>query len=91
MTSKAANTRRSVAQDINADLNHIKRTLQYDVERVAELIEAIKVWSDKAPEDQYDGEIAERVNDLLGLTNNSGWIAYLQGAIRIASRKAGNW
>jgi hypothetical protein len=91
MTTKLHTTRREVASDLNFNLSHIKRSLQNDVDQITALIEAIEVWSDKDPLEAYDGEVAGRIYDLLSLTNHSGWISYLESAIRSASIKKGNW
>jgi hypothetical protein len=91
MTTKLHTTKREVASDLNFNLSHIKRSLQNDVVKITALIEAIEVWSDKDPLEAYDGEAAGRIYDLLSITNNSGWISYLESAIRCASIKKGNW
>jgi hypothetical protein len=91
MTTKLHTTKREVASDLNFNLSHIKRSLQQDVDKITALIEAIEVWSDKDPMEAYDGEASGRIYDLLSITNNSGWISYLESAIRCASIKKGNW
>lgn len=91
MTTKFTNTRKFVSADIVTDLNRIERELRHEANQISDLIEAIQNWSAKAPEDQYDGEIAERIYDLLNITNNSGWISALQSAIRTASQRKGNY
>lgn len=88
MTTISQNKRKFVAEDINANLKHIARALQNDANQVTELIEAIENWSAKDPDAQYDGEIASRIGDLLSITNNSNYVAYLEYAIRIAYQKA---
>jgi hypothetical protein len=87
MTTQYRATRREVSSDLNFNLSHIKRSLQNDLDRVTAIIEAVEVWADKAPMDDYDGEAAGRIYDLLSITNNSGWISYLESAIRCASIK----
>jgi hypothetical protein len=87
MTTEYRATRKEVTQDLTFNLKHIERSLQNDLERVTALVEALQNWSAKAPEDLYDGEAAGRIRDLLCLTNNSGWISYLESAIRESSIK----
>jgi hypothetical protein len=91
MTTKLHTTRREVASDLNFNLSHIKRSLQNDVDQITALIEAIEIWTDKDPIEPYNGEVAGRIYDLLSVTNNSGWISYLEAAIRCASIKKGNF
>jgi hypothetical protein len=88
MTTLHQNKRKFVAEDINANLQHIARVLQNDANKIVELIEAIETWSAKDPEAQYDGEIGARIGDLLSITNNSNYVSYLEHAIRIAYQKA---
>lgn len=87
MTTQYQATRREVASDLNFNLSHIKRSLQHDVDRLQALIEATENWAAEAPLDPYNGEAAGRAYDLLSITNNSGWISYLESAIRCASIK----
>lgn len=87
MTTKYLASRQEISSELNFNLNHIKKSLQSDLDRVTAVIEAIKVWSEKAPKEDYDGEAAGRIYDLLSITNNSGWISYLESAIRQASIK----
>ena len=75
MTTEYQATRREVAVDLNFNLSHIKRSLAHDIDRITALIESLEIWADKAPLDQYNGEAANRIYDVLSITNNSGWIS----------------
>jgi len=90
MTTKHQATRREVANDINFNLSHIARSLKHDLDRIERTIVTINEWTDKDPITDYNGEIAGVIQDFLSLTNNSGWISYLESAIRCASIKKGN-
>ena len=87
MTTEYQATRREVAVDLNFNLSHIKRSLEHDIDRITALIESLEIWADKSPLEQYNGEAANRIYDVLSITNNSGWISYLESAIRTASIK----
>jgi hypothetical protein len=87
MTTQYQATRREVSSDLNFNLSHIKRSLQHDVDKITAIIEAMEVWSDRDPLEDYNGELAGRIYDLLSITNNSNWISYLESAIRCASIK----
>ena len=87
MTTQYRATRREVSSDLNFNLSQIKRSLQNDLDRVTAIIEAVEVWADKDPLEDYNGEAAGRIYDLLSITNNSSWISYLESAIRCASIK----
>jgi len=66
------------------NLNDVKRTLQYDVEKIENMIKRIDDWSaTQSPEVEYNGEYGFIVLDLMtGLLNTSNKISAIESAIR---------
>jgi hypothetical protein len=73
----------STQKAVVRSLNDIKNELQYDIDKLSNMIERIEVWSDKqAPEAEYDGEYGFIVLTLMtSLLNTSGHISSIESAI----------
>jgi len=75
-------TRKEVIEDISFDLGVIIRKFENDLENLKHLKNVVDTWESSG---EYEGELQFKISEtLLGLTNNSNWIAYAGSAIRKA-------